>query len=221
MSGFKGMKSDLMKGISISLVDLGFDSRIHGQSFWKSIEHGRAMVHLSFINHVIDFDVTVDVGIRLDELEDMINQGYSRLTENEKKNTATIGVELGNLTQGKQKRWTIASESDIDTVVIEIVDEVRNVAIPYIEKFSDLENVLEICRRDDPEAWDNSPIDYKRAINAIGLAKLMGKNELLESLIKDKTKYLQEQNDYGLPIFLEFVKKINVDPAPRVDIIII
>ena len=47
--------------------------------------------------------MTVDVGIRFDELENMKNQWADGLTIREKKETYTIGVDLGNLVYREQK----------------------------------------------------------------------------------------------------------------------
>ena len=49
-------------------------------------------MHLAFIDHPEDFHVTVDVGIRFDELENMKNQWDEGLTIKEKKNLYDWGL---------------------------------------------------------------------------------------------------------------------------------
>ena len=71
--------------------------------FCEKFDKGKISMHLAFIDHPEDFHVTVDVGIRFDELENMKNQWDEGLTIKEKKETYTIGVELGNLVHREQK----------------------------------------------------------------------------------------------------------------------
>lgn len=175
------------------LTVYGFQKRIFGQSLRKPFEGGYAVVHLTFINHEDDFDITVDVGIRFDQLENLIHENNNLITEKEKAQTCTIGVEIGNLTIGEQKRWTVKDENDIEFVSQDIFRSIKGVVIPYINKYSNIENVFHLCLKDDQEASLNAPIAYVRAMHAVGLAKLLNKTELLEDVIQQKMKYLQEK----------------------------
>ncbi|WP_051530076.1 hypothetical protein [Anoxybacteroides tepidamans] len=163
---------------------------------------------MTFINHEDDFDITLHVGIRFDQLENLIHENNNLIIKKEKAPTCTIGVEIGNLTIGEQKRWTVKDENDIEFVSQDIFRSIKEVVIPYINKYSNIENVFHLCLKDDQEASLNAPIDYVRAMHAVGLAKLLNKTELLEDVIQQKMKYLQEKKDFGLPIFMDFVEHI-------------
>lgn len=207
MSNRKQLKSEIIKKVLSHLLKYDFDKKVHGQSFWKSIDNGRAMVHLSFIDHESDFDITVSVSIRFDALEDMINEDNKLLKPKEKLETSSIGVELGNLTEGTQKRWSIYDESDIDSVVRGICRVIDEAAIPYIEKFRNMETALEMMIRDDQESWTFAPLHHRRAMNAIGLAKLLGKDDI-ERINEVKKEFLSERNDFGLAMFNSFSERI-------------
>lgn len=58
--------------------------------------------------------MTTDVAIRFDKLENLINENNKFLSEREKKATFSIGAELGNIREGRQKRWTVSGEGDIE-----------------------------------------------------------------------------------------------------------
>lgn len=204
----KQLRNELLKKAGLFLVGLGFDKKIYGQSFRKTIEGGKAFIHLSFINHVDDFDVMVSFGIRFDKMEDMANSINKLITEKEKLNTATIGIELGNYSEGRQKRWTVREENDIAPVVEAISKDIAEIVIPFIEKYKNMNTVFETMLRDDPEVWSLAPFHYKRAINAVGLAKLLNRGDMLDTIIVDKTKFLKDRNDYGLEMFLNFVNTI-------------
>lgn len=208
MASMKEHRVALLKQLSERLVQIGFDKKIHGQSLWKFIEHGRASVHLSFINHVTDFDITVDVSIRIDRVEDMANASNKLLKDREKKMTYTIGTEIGNFINGRQKRWTIDKVEDIGPVCDDIFKCVMEVAVPYIDKYSELENIYEVLLRDDKEGWRHSPIHYRRAIGAVAMARLLGKSDY-QDVIDEKTRFLKEREDSGLPFFLHFISKLD------------
>ena len=165
---------------------------------------GRHAFHLSFIKHKADFDVTVDVAVRLDELENLLNEHRGNLSEAQKKNTFTLGAELGNISEGRQKRWTVASLDDIKPAAKSIMDAFVAIGVPYLEKYSDVESVLETLSGDDRAAWLHAPIHDDRAKSAIALAFLLGDRERFSQLAAAKTEFLKSRNDFGLTSFLQF-----------------
>ena len=194
------------------LLQYGFDNRIYGQAFHKHIDAGRAAVHLSFHNYADDFDIAVDVAIRFDDLEDLKNEINTILNPKQKAETYSIGSELGNLSERKMKCWSVYVWTDIEPVVKSICKMIDEVAIPYIEKYQYMETAFEMMLRDDSKIWLFAPIHYERAMNALGLAKLLGKENIRE--IGDaKRKFLTDFNDFGLNIYNNFYEKIlNEEP---------
>lgn len=200
------MKKKLLNFILLKITEVGFEKNIYGQTFWKPVQNGRAAVHLSFIDHETDFDVTVDFAVRIDKLEELKNKDNTYLKEKEKKETATIGVELGNLIEGNQKRWTISSEEDIEKVADEIYSKIVEEGIPYIDKYSNLDNILFVCLKDDEDSMLHSPFGDDRAINAVGLAKMLNRGDIKE-IISKKKMYLKE-SELELSNFQNFLNKI-------------
>ncbi len=137
----------------------------------------------------------------------MINEHNQLLKPKEKLETSSIGVELGNLTEATQKRWSIYDESDIDSVVRGICRVIDEAAIPYIKKFGNMESVLVMMLRDDQEIWTFAPIHHRRAMNAIGLAKILGKDNI-KRINEDKKAFLSDRNDFGLALFNDFSERI-------------
>jgi len=48
-----------------------------------------------------------------------------------------MGVEIGNLTQGAQKRWTVETAEDVPTAAESIFEDCKRFGLPCYEKFSD------------------------------------------------------------------------------------
>src|SRR5215468_768664 len=134
----KELEKDLMKKLGERVGEHEFDTRARAQSFYKQTPFGKVALHLAFIEHPADFDVTVDIAIRFDAIEDITNEGSNLLTASEKRKTFSIGAELGNINEWKQKRWTVRSPADIDDVSRSIMDAFVSIGLPYVEKYSDM-----------------------------------------------------------------------------------
>lgn len=204
----KTLESELSVAVAEYLVPEGF-KRYHDQEFQKPYPWGKAAIHLSFIEHENDFDVTVDVAIRFESLETLVNKNAKGLTEKEKKNTYSLGAELGNLTGASPMRWTVISQADIKRVARQISEKIATTAIPYIETYSQPKRALEILSGDEQGAWLHSPIHGERAKRAIGLAWLSGEQQIFDNLVDSKRTFLQARNDFGLGDFEEFLKSLN------------
>jgi len=203
MTQIKELEKALLTELSKHVGKYDFDTKVRGQSFYKQMPFGRLAFHLSFIKHKTDFDATVDVAVRFDDLEDLINQYRGRISEAQKKNTFTLGAELGNLSEGRQKRWTVATLDDIKPVAESIMDAFVLIGLPYLEKYSNMKTTLETLSGDDSAAWLHAPIHDDRAKLAIALAFLLGDRERFSKLAAAKTEFLESRKDPGLQSFMQ------------------
>ena len=202
MGHIKDLQKSLLNEISKRIVKYGFDGKPKGQSFYKPIASGCQSFTPSFINHKTDVDVTGNVAVRFDALEDLINEYRPYLTKAQKKYTASLGVELGNLGEGAQKRWVLADLDDAGEVAEEILDYFAKVGLPYLEKYSDMEAALDALSAND-RGWLYSPFPDERAKRAIGLAFLLGNKERFFEIAAAKTEFLTSRNEQGLDTFLK------------------
>jgi len=202
-----GLISDLQKSIlnevSTRIVKYGFDGKPKVQDFYKKIPSGRQVFHLSFIRHKEDIDITVDVAVRFDSVEDLINEYKPYLTKTQKKDTATLGCELGNLIEGEPRRFSLYSVDDAGDVADEIIDFFARVGISYLEKYSDMEAALEALSGDDRDAWLHMPFHDERAKKAIALAFLLGPKDKFHKIAAAKEEFLTSRNEQGLETFLK------------------
>lgn len=197
-----------MKNIAQYLVQYGFDGKVRKGSFWKQIDCGRVMISMGFVNHSDDFDVLVGASVRFDQLEDMIHAtlDLKLLKESEKKETVSIGGNLGNICGNGQQRWSIYSENDLIAVEKSICEMIVKVALPYLEKYKSRNALFELLLKDDSEAERLLPFSEYRAMKAVALAKILGKESMIDEIIRAKTNYLKERNYTGIDLFLRFVK---------------
>lgn len=202
--------NQLFESIAEEMKKRGFKYRGKQQDFIQQTDYGFNAFHIAIIRHENDFDITVDVGIRFDDVENLINKNNKLLTKSQKKETCTIGVEIGNLTQGQTRRWTIEKFEDIMDVTYSVVEVFDHVALDYFKKYSNLEMVYKILRRDDKEAGLHSPFPSYRAIRAVIAAIVLDKSNLeIQNLIKEKISYLAGlKKDFDLKQFRDFLYRI-------------
>ncbi len=208
MPSLKGLRDAFFIALARRMAEHGFESRTRDQRCVRKTPFGRQTFHVSFIKHAHDCDVTADVAIRIDALEDLLNERNEALSKSERKQTHSMGAELGNISEGRQRRWTLASEDDIPQVVSSMISLFESVGLPYLETYSNLERALEALSGDDQASWLHSPFHDLRAQLAIGLAFVLGRHERLDALIAAKTQFLKDRNDPGLDRFLAFAKDL-------------
>ncbi|MBT5018861.1 hypothetical protein N8590_02605 [bacterium] len=206
----KHLQQLLLTSIGNQVKKHGFKPRLKMQVFHRYYDWGRDSLHLCFINHVDDFDVTADIAIRFDRLEELINEENHLITKAEKKDTSTIGVELGNLAEGEQKRWTVRQESDVAGVAKEITDYFEKVGIPYLSKYGDMRETMEVLSGEERDSWMHSPLDDYRAKAAVGLAWLLNDQRRFNVLVESKREFLANVSNQNISVesFDKFVDSI-------------
>jgi hypothetical protein len=195
----------LLSDLGPKLKSLGFTKK-RGQSFERVTESGRQACHVSFIEHEADFDVTADIAIRFDAVEELLNKGDGLMTKSEKAETFTLGCELGNLTRGEQMRWTVSGPSDIPKVSEAIAAAFESAGMRYFDDLSSMERAFEVLS-DDELGQLHMPIDLRRTQSAIVLAYLLDRGDL-PAMVERKRKYLLSRDEPRMAVFEDFVGRL-------------
>lgn len=216
MRSLRDLRGDVLREFGRRLARFGFDPRPKGQSFLRKIEGGRVSVHLGFISHENDFDVTIDVGIRFDAVEELVHRSEALLTKREKAETSTLGAELGNIECGRPFRVTVTGNSDTEGAVGQLIAKFESIGLPYLEHYSQMESAYEVLARDDRGGWIHSPINAERAKSACALLAVMGRYSDLEALGRQKSCFLESIRDPGAAMFSRFLAElIQSTPSPN------
>ena len=207
---FGEWKENLLCSLFDCLKNDSFVRRSKDQAFDKQCGSVRLAFHLCFIRHTADFDVTADVAIRFDDVEDLINSFNAELSPRKKKGTFTMGCELGNLTEGEQRRWSVTRPEDIPAVAKSLYSAFQIVALPYYEKYSDRDTALNVLSGDTPESWLHCPFHTARAERAVSMALLMKGKEEARKLAEAKLDYLQGRKDPNLWSFQDLIASLDL-----------
>jgi hypothetical protein len=178
----------------------GFNAKAVGQSFYRSVPGGRWAFHISFIRHPNDLDVTADVAVRIDAIEQVVNEWTSGLTNAEKRGSFTLGAELGNLTGRQPLRWTLSGVDSVEAVAEEILAAFEQIGLPYLSNHSDAESAYRILTSTEIRDLLQSPILGARCMRAVAAAHLLGRSELWPMILEFDAK-LAAQNDLYLSDF--------------------
>jgi hypothetical protein len=137
----KQLHEQLLQALILELRDWKFiKSQRH---FIQKIKNTIKYIHLSFINHQDDFDVTVDFAVE-------------HTHKNER--VCIVGAELGNIIGTGQYRWSINQNTDINNTSNLIIQKINEVGIPFINKYSNLNEILSRLKSNKEEALLISPI---------------------------------------------------------------
>lgn len=180
------------------------------QDFCKVIPGVEQVFHIAFIKHKDDFDLSADVAVRHNTVENLVHEfestvprpAWAALSKKDQADTATVGAELGNLSIGRPRYWTVRSEADLTSVCEGVLDAFEKIGGPYLERFSSLEEVLTVLSGDDKDSWIHCPFNDVRAKKAIAAAFLLGRRETFEKLVESKTLYFKDRKDPSLPAFI-------------------
>jgi len=183
------------------MLEYGFKAKSASRSYVKSFDGGKGSFHLTYTNHPgIDFDVSANVAVRVDAVEEILTEDDHRLTEKEKKDCYTIGINIGNLVLGSYLQLTVTTDADLEPVATKLMEFVPTVVVPYIEKNRDLEAMYDLLTPADPKRrWDHRPGRTHRARTLLALSVLLGRadtNDLIDRLREEIQPEHQSQIEW-------------------------
>jgi hypothetical protein len=173
MSDLRSLEKQLISEVGSLLGEHGFILKPGTQSYRCAKPFGWASIQLAFVKHPpTDFDVIVNASIRINAVQDVIQDRDNLISEKERKNSATVGAELGNLKGTGQQRWSISSEEDVGPAARAILVECEATLLPFIEKYSHPGVLLDALTTDGMTARLLSPFEEKRKKTVIALSNL-------------------------------------------------
>lgn len=201
-------KRRLSAEVGDRLRDRGFTPRMGGQSFVRKQLGGRSEFHMAFIDHESDFDVTADVAVRFDDVEEFVHGQNKLLSVRARKQTYTLGAELGNLADGRQHRWSVPVGREFSHIADAIYGWFLQFGLPYIERYSSRENALSALSDNGPAGWRHSPVHLLRCQRALALAVSLDNLEAAKRLAEASEKFLESHHNDDAAQFRVFVKRV-------------
>lgn len=144
------LRQAVLDQFDASLSSDGFTRR--AQSYEGPLQPARWLVHVAFANHRAEVDFTVDVAVRHAVLQERMVDTYRSLSPKQRRQTATVGVELGNWVDGRRQIWTVRTLADVPPAVQGAVTVLRRFGWPFMERFSSIGTIVSVLEEDGREA---------------------------------------------------------------------
>ena len=206
MIDVKAAKKLILSGIAECAARDGFTSKISEQAFYLAKPFGRCIIHIGFIPHrTVDVDITADIAVRINVVETLVNENRANLSAREAESTATLGGDVGNLSEGKQKRWNLTAVNQSSEVSCLIYSKIREIAWPFFDRYSDMRNILTVLTSSAPRDWVLSPGHSARSCRAVALAFALGGGDNISAVVQICESLLLEKDPDALPEFSAFV----------------
>ena len=149
------------------------------------------VLHVALVRHEdVDFDVVLDCALRVDGAEKLVGE----LMGIDTRDSTTLGNEVGNLVDGKQRRWKIAGPDDVAPVAGEVLRAAETIAFPLFERNSDPARALATLR-DPVQGPRHSPIDARRYIRTLALAAAAADGAAMEAVAAEGRQRLGAGRD--------------------------
>jgi hypothetical protein len=194
-------KHDFLRTLGAHLESLGFNPKSSGQSFYRNFAVGKSAFHVSFIPHQTDFDLTADVAIRINAIEDLVNEYDTKRSPSEKRQSMTLGGDLGNISEGRQLRWTVADLNDIPRICDQVANKFERVGLEFLRTHSEVAAVRQVLVSSDHRDTLLAPILGSRAMRAIASTYILDGAGGIPALTKRFEAKLLEKQDLYLTDF--------------------
>jgi hypothetical protein len=199
----KDLQNALLRELALELEPRGFRARVTQQAFWKNKGSAAWVVHVAFVRHETDVDATIDLGVRLASVQELLaGSGYGD------GKGVSIGAELGNLIDGRPRRWTIRSQSDAKLAANDMSAELEKFAFQWFERHSDLAHVLGVLAANDSGSRLISPLPANRCLTVVALAALTMEESQARMVADQCRAFLLRRNDPQLRLFDQYATRI-------------
>lgn len=192
---------ELLAELGQRLAHYGFNPKPSGQDFYRKIPAGKWAFHISFIPHKTDFDLTAHVAVSIGQIEELVNKYDSKRTSSEKRDSMTLGGELGNLSTGYPVRWTVTDAADILGVCDEVMKAFEIIGLPFLQAHSDAVAVHDVLLSSASKDRHLAPILGPRYMRAVASAYVVGHTDEVGALVERYKAELLETEDLYLEDF--------------------
>jgi hypothetical protein len=161
------------------------------QDFCRRYPWGRDVVHFGFFQRGSSLRSAVNVAIRFDAVEKLIDPFRPWLSAREKRERFTLGAELGNISGTGYRTFDI--EEDVGRAADDMMSLIAAVGLPYLHELSDPEVALKVLLRDDEVGRLHCIMEDDRAFAACALLVVLGRGNELPELVAQKLQSLDPE----------------------------
>ena len=195
-----GWKRETLQLLAKEFSPDGFQAVASRQALTRRRPPGEHVIHVAFVRHPHDLDLTVQLAVRLDRLRPLYRISQLGVEP-------MLGAEVGNMLDGRPRRWTIASSADAGVVVESIHSCCTSFALPWFAEAANLGTVYEWLRQDDRRAWLLAPVPMYHGFLLTALAGVVVSPQAATETAAHYSKLLLERRD---PQAAQFAERVSL-----------
>jgi len=206
----------LLDHLGSLLSAAGFQTYIAKQSYKRKTRIGNDTFHIQRSRHFDGMNISADVAIRCDAIEEFLFDLYrgvmlpGKLGPEVRKGMATLGKGVGYLVpRGRLQMWPVRSIGEAQDVANRLIESYEKIAEPrFFRVYTSLETIYDALN--DEELY-LSIGGYSTARQAVVAAILLKQEERqLSALIRSKARALEKgaSSDIGTEKFREFLCRL-------------
>jgi len=133
---------------------------------------------------------TVGVGLRFESIARWLDDGPEE---------ATFGTPIHFLREDKNfTEWKFSDSNDLERLFSAVLDDLSNLAIPFIERYSTLSELRGAVESSNPRDWVNLGLDVDRRVNVLAAIQLIqgdtaGAIEILDNALLERRTALPKR----------------------------
>ena len=196
-SKWDSLQKQLLQSLDCELNRYSFKLKMSDWAYRRPTPYGFDLIRISFSTYRdLCTDAMPSIGLRHEEICRVVNPHTDNWDEKQKKVNLVVGRGIQYLVNdGSTSRWSLQTEEDVAPAVAGIMHLVHSFAFPYFERFSSLEEILDVCASRDQSKAFNSVSEVRPAF-ALAAAYLIGDRDRYNSVLADLTDYIE-----SVPIF--------------------
>ncbi len=203
------LKKTFQKNLSELLATTGFKSK--KDRLIECESNGiKQIIHLAFVDNKSEnfTSLIINLAVRINQIEEIATacSWADDLTAKEKKDMATLGVQIGKLLGKGQLRWDIHNDAECETVAEDVFILLKEVGIPYLKEHSDMNAILKRFESESFNEWH--ALLGSRAIKLPIILILLNKTEESKVEFTRQYKLLLDSEEYLAPAYPKFVSEV-------------
>lgn len=175
-------------GLKEVLAGAGFKLNKKEGAFTRSIPNGFQRIYVPLYDYNPLFVFSLTIGIRLDAVEDIVNQFSGTVGPGQAQTTTSL-TQLGYFTHENRKEYEVSTKEEIDSALSDLTTLINSKILPFLEQYQDVQSLDDaINKKKLPEFDSTQPLSH--AMQSITLAKLAN-NPSFSALVTEYKKSLE------------------------------
>ncbi len=131
----KEIEKTFVNLFKLRMQELEFPKK-RGTNFYRNTDFGKADIDLTISKSYGCLNIVPSVSVRIEEMETLMDEFRFGILKQEPFEFSSARGFIGNSDYYIWTKWQIYYETEIEEIVEEIIERVKQVGLPYIEKYS-------------------------------------------------------------------------------------